>query len=71
YQDPPTSLFRFDGRPAIALAIGMKPGSNLLEFGKALEIEMRRIQADLPIGVGVHLVSDQPKVVDEAVSGFT
>ncbi|WP_164076140.1 efflux RND transporter permease subunit, partial [Stenotrophomonas maltophilia] len=24
YQDPPTSLFRFDGRPAIALAIGMK-----------------------------------------------
>lgn len=71
YQDPPTSLFRFDGQPAIALAIGMKPGSNLLEFGKALEVEMRRIQADLPIGVGVHLVSDQPKVVDEAVSGFT
>ncbi|MGL4290961.1 MAG: efflux RND transporter permease subunit, partial [Phreatobacter sp.] len=71
YQDPPTALFRFDGQPAIALAIGMKPGSNLLEFGKALEVEMRRVQADLPIGVGVHLVSDQPKVVDEAVSGFT
>ncbi|QCI66899.1 efflux RND transporter permease subunit [Phreatobacter stygius] len=71
YQDPPTSLFRFDGKPAIALAIGMKPGSNLLEFGKALEVEMHRVLADLPIGVGVHLVSDQPKVVDEAVSGFT
>ena len=71
YQDPPSSLFRYDGKPAIALAIGMKPGSNLLDFGKALEAEMRRVQAELPIGVGVHLVSDQPKVVDEAVSGFT
>ncbi|MCZ0732756.1 efflux RND transporter permease subunit [Phreatobacter sp. AB_2022a] len=71
YQDPPSALFRYDGKPAIALAIGMKPGSNLLEFGKALEAEMQRVQAELPIGVGVHLVSDQPKVVDEAVSGFT
>ncbi|CEJ11665.1 Cobalt-zinc-cadmium resistance protein CzcA [bacterium YEK0313] len=71
YQDPPSALFRYDGKPAIALAIGMKPGSNLLEFGKALEAEMQRAQAELPIGVGVHLVSDQPKVVDEAVSGFT
>jgi multidrug efflux pump subunit AcrB len=26
---------------------------------------------DLPIGVGVHLVADQPVIVEEAVSGFT
>ena len=32
---------------------------------------MTRIIADLPIGVDVHLVSDQPQIVDEAVSGFT
>ena len=39
YVDPPTTLFRFNGEPAIGLAIGMKPGSNLLEFGAALEKE--------------------------------
>lgn len=71
YVDPPTSLFRFNGQPAIGLAIGMKAGSNLLEFGKALEQQVERVQADLPIGVDVHQVSDQPAVVDEAVSGFT
>ena len=27
--------------------------------------------ADLPVGVGVHLVADQPVIVEEAVSGFT
>ena len=49
----------------------MKPGANLLQFGEALKAEMRKIVGDLPIGVGVHLVSDQPVVVEEAVGGFT
>ncbi len=69
--DPPSSLFRFNGKPAIALAIGMKAGSNLLEFGAALDKEMTKIVAEMPIGVDVERVSDQPVVVEEAVSGFT
>jgi len=71
YVDPPSSLFRFDGQPAIGLAIGMKQGANLLQFGEGLDAQMKRVVADLPIGVDVHRVSDQPHVVDEAVSGFT
>ncbi len=71
YVDPPRSLFRFQGEPAIALAIGMKPKANLLTFGEALHEEMDKIEADLPVGVGVHLVSDQPQIVEEAVGGFT
>ncbi len=71
YVDPPTSLFRVGGKPAIGLAIGMKPNANLLHFGEALKQEMARIEAELPIGVGVHLVSDQPAIVEEAVGGFT
>ncbi|MHC2621370.1 multidrug efflux pump subunit AcrB [Bradyrhizobium huanghuaihaiense] len=71
YADPPSTLFRYNGQPAIALAIGMKSGANLLQFGEALKEEMTGIIADLPIGVGVHLVADQPVVVEHAVSGFT
>ncbi|MGO8370616.1 efflux RND transporter permease subunit [Rhizobium ruizarguesonis] len=71
YVDPPTSLFRFNGKPAIGLAIGMKTGGNVLAFGKALEKTMTRIIQDLPVGVAVEQVSDQPKVVEEAVGGFT
>ena len=52
-------------------AIGMKPGANLLEFGAALEKQMEKIKTDMPIGVDIFRVSDQPAVVDEAVSGFT
>ncbi|MBP0441474.1 efflux RND transporter permease subunit [Tianweitania sediminis] len=71
YVDPPSSLFRYNGEPAIGLAVGMKAGANLLAFGEELNHEMDRIVAELPVGIGVHLVSDQPQVVEEAVSGFT
>ncbi len=70
YADPPTSLFRINGQPAIGLAIGMRPASNLLEFGKALKAHMQRVEGNLPVGVGVRLVSDQPQVVEDAVSSF-
>lgn len=71
YVDPPSSLFRFKGEPAIGLAIGMKTGANLLTFGEQLDAQVERVVADLPIGVNVERVSDQPAVVEEAVSGFT
>ena len=71
YADPPTTLFRYNGKPAIGLAISMKAGANLLEFGKALNAELEKITSDLPIGVGVHLVADQPLVVDHAIGHFT
>ncbi|AWN50326.1 efflux RND transporter permease subunit [Methylobacterium sp. 17Sr1-1] len=71
YADPPKSLFRYNGKPAIGLAIAMQQSGNLLEFGEALKTRMRQVEADLPVGVGIHLVSDQPRIVEEAVGGFT
>ncbi|EXL09391.1 ACR family transporter [Aquamicrobium defluvii] len=71
YVDPPKSLFRVNGETAIGLAIGMKPNGNLLEFGTALEALMQKTMNDLPVGIAVTKVADQPEVVDHAVSGFT
>ncbi|PLX36797.1 MAG: ACR family transporter [Hyphomicrobiales bacterium] len=71
YEDPPSTLFRYKGEPAIGLAIGMKAGGNLLDFGEALNKELDRVVEKLPVGVGIHLVADQPGVVEEAVGGFT
>jgi multidrug efflux pump subunit AcrB len=70
YEDPPKSLFRYNGEPAIGLAIGMKPGANITTFGEELNAKMREIESELPVGVGVHKVSDQPQLVEEAVWGF-
>ncbi|EEX89161.1 acriflavin resistance protein [Brucella ceti M644/93/1] len=71
YVDPPTSIFRVNGEDAIGLGIGMKPNGNLLEFGAELDKMMDQVTAELPVGVKVFKVADQPQVVKEAVSGFT
>ena len=71
YVDPPVSIFRVNGHDAIGLGIGMKPNGNLLKFGAALDKMMQQVITELPVGVQVTKVADQPQVVTEAVSGFT
>ncbi|MDB6178777.1 efflux RND transporter permease subunit [Paracoccus sp. Z330] len=70
YKDPPDSLFRYDGRPAIGLQIGMREGENILEFGAELDALMSDVAADLPIGIEMAKIADQPHVVDHAVGHF-
>ncbi|MFN5455007.1 efflux RND transporter permease subunit, partial [Bradyrhizobium sp.] len=60
YEDPPTSLFRFNGQPAIGLAIGMKAGANLLDFGEALKEEMTKVVGAQPGGGGGALGAGPP-----------
>ncbi|SMX44888.1 efflux RND transporter permease subunit [Actibacterium lipolyticum] len=70
YEDPAAELFRFNGEEAIGLAVGMRKGANIIDFGEELSAVIDRAQADLPIGIEIHQVADQPHVVDEAVGHF-
>ena len=71
YADPPQPMFRFNGEPAIGLAISMAQGGNNLVFGEAVAHKMAQIISKLPVGIEPHLVADQSVVVEEAVGGFT
>ena len=71
YEDPPTTVFRINGEPAIGLGVAMSKGGNILDLGENLTAEMRRIERDLPVGIDVHLVANQPHVVEESVGEFT
>lgn len=70
YTEPPNALFRYDGKDAIALTVGMREGANILKFGAELDAMMARIEAELPIGIDLHKVADQPHVVEESVNHF-
>ncbi len=70
YVDPPSTVFRYMGQDAVGMAIGMRQGANILEFGETLNALMDRVQAELPIGIEIHQVADQPHAVDEAVGHF-
>ncbi len=68
--DPATSAMRFNGQPAIGLALSMRQGGDVIRLGRALEATVHRVQASLPVGVQIHAVSDQPRVVEESVHEF-
>jgi multidrug efflux pump len=71
YADPPQPIFRFNGEPAIGLAVATVKGADILRFGDTLRRRMEEIKADLPIGIEPHLVADQSIVARAAVSRFT
>jgi multidrug efflux pump len=70
YLDPPETTMRYAGKPAIGLAIAMKPRGDVLRLGVDLKREMAALKAELPAGVEYARVSDQPAIVKEAVGEF-
>ena len=68
--EPATSKMRFNGHPAIGLAVSMRKGGDVIRLGEQLTETVRHVQANLPVGVEIHAVSDQPRVVEESVHEF-
>lgn len=71
YTTPESSLFYFNGKPAIGIAVSMRVGGNNLTLGENLNKEIDKAKADLPAGMDVGLVADQPKVVNDSIHEFT
>ena len=71
YVDPPQPMFRYNGQPAIGLAISMGSGGDVLALGENVKARRAELTSDLPVGVDVHLVADQPQLVHHAVGEFT
>lgn len=71
YADPETSLMYFNGKPAVGIAVSMAPGGNNLVLGKNLEKEIEKEKAELPVGLDIEQVADQPSVVNDSIHEFT
>ena len=71
FTDPPQPMFRINGQPAIGLAIAMREGGDTLALGRNIGQAIKKIAADLPVGIEARLVADQPLTVDLAINEFT
>ncbi len=49
----------------------MQKGGNILALGKNLDAALAEFEADLPRGIAISRIADQPEVVDSAVFEFT
>lgn len=70
YKEPPDRLLRFDGTPAIGLAISTVAGGNVVKMGDALGVRMRELLPQIPLGIEFGIVSMQSESVTTAINSF-
>ncbi|HEU4775648.1 MAG TPA: efflux RND transporter permease subunit, partial [Telluria sp.] len=70
YEDPASFMIRNGGEPALLLGVVMRDGWNGLDLGKALDHEVKLINTDMPLGMGLTKVTDQAVNISSAVDEF-
>lgn len=70
YEDPATFMIRNGGEPALLIGVVMREGWNGLDLGKALDVEARAINAELPLGLSLTKVTDQSVNIAASVDEF-
>jgi len=66
----PKHLMRFNGQNAFTLAVSGVSDTNIVTVGKAVEARLEQLKSRIPLGVEIHPIYEQHKVVDEAINGF-
>lgn len=59
-----------DGKPALTLGVSAMAGENVVEVGRALDARIAELQGNIPLGMELGAIYDQPKEVDKSVNGF-
>jgi len=68
--DPPAAEVLHEGQPAVLLAVAKQRGHDVLALGGSLNRELESIRRDLPLGLALHVITDQPQIVAESISEF-
>src|SRR5207247_7208504 len=71
FADPPQPRMRFMGKEALGIAVSMVPRGDIIVLGKALDVEVERIEQALPVGLELDRVNDQPATVKRSIKEFT
>lgn len=70
YEDPPSFRMRVNGEASIGLGITMREGSQLLSMSDQVKAVMAEFKQQLPVGMKIALVADQPKSVAAQINRF-
>ena len=70
YEDPPRSSMRFEGQQTLLLGVSMKDGGDVIALGRALDKTTARIKQQLLVGLELHTVTSQPRIVANSVNDF-
>ncbi len=70
YEDPPKKLLRYNGKPAIGIAISTLMGGNVVTMGEAVEKRLDELENLIPHGMELEVITLQSASVTKAINGF-
>ena len=70
YDDPPNKLMKVNGKAALAIAISMRDGGDILKLGSRLDALMPKIEASYPWGIRLQKIWFQADIVETGVNNF-
>jgi len=70
FAEPPAPRMRVAGKDAVGIGVVMSKGGDVIALGDALKARLERLKADLPAGIDVHVVADQPQIVRTSLDLF-
>lgn len=70
YVRPAASIMRFNGRPAIGMAISNASGVNVVTMGRGVDKRLRELESELPVGIEVSRISWQSDLVSKSIQVF-
>ncbi|NKF49376.1 efflux RND transporter permease subunit [Shewanella sp. WXL01] len=70
YQKPALTQSRYNGEPAITLAVSPVNGINVVSLGDELTQIINDFQAELPVGVNISTIAFQPEEVHDSITTF-
>jgi multidrug efflux pump len=70
YENPPTTKVRHQGKEVIAVGISMGKGGDIIALGKRLQVVAAQVKSELPVGIELDQIQDQPKAVATSVGEF-
>jgi multidrug efflux pump subunit AcrB len=70
YVDPPSVMVRHQGRQVVALGVSMARGGDIVRLGYNLQAAVQAARAELPVGLELQQIQDQPQAVVRSVGEF-
>ena len=70
FADPPNPKMRVAGQDAVGIGVIMDKGGDVVSLGDRLKAEVARLSQDLPAGMAVRVVADQPEIVKMSIRLF-
>jgi multidrug efflux pump subunit AcrB len=70
YEDPPSTMLRFDGRPALGIGVSTVKGGNVVLMGAAVQAKLDAMLARTPVGIELGIIYWQSNYVTASIENF-